>query len=31
MRKMLLAAIMATSAMLALALTVMADGSGPCC
>ena len=30
-KKMLIAAIMATSAMLALALSVYAGGGGPCC
>ncbi len=31
MRKLLLAAILATSALLTLAMTVSADGIPPCC
>lgn len=31
MKKLLIAAIMATSTMLALALSVYAGGGGPCC
>jgi hypothetical protein len=30
-RKLLLAAILATSAMLTFVVTAMADGVGPCC
>lgn len=31
MRKLLFAAILATSALLTLAMTVVADGQAPCC